>query len=174
MTSPAVPSRRSFLKGGVLLAPLVAAPAAALAEDGSAQRLAALESEASIRALHVQWLRRINAGEFAAAAALFAEPGSATLDGSWTAIRMQADGAPDGAIALSDHGRRACGRYACTVDIETVMPLDNIFAQMAHAQGGGAVRHSEHRLMTVDYLRKDGGWTIGGIAFTPQTTSGRG
>ena len=63
--------RRSFLKSGALIAAPVAAvavPAAAFADDGSRARLARLEDERSVEALHRQFLRHLNGaadcGEF--------------------------------------------------------------------------------------------------------------
>jgi hypothetical protein len=160
MTTQAPPSRRSFLKSGVLLAPLAAAPAAALAEDGVAPKLARLEAEAAVRALHAQWLRRINTGDRAAAAALFADPRLATVDDKWLAITAPADAEPP-TIEISTDARRACGRYACVIESVIDLPLDSSFAQMAHAQGGGYIRQAERKIMIVDYVRNDTGWAIG-------------
>src|SRR5690606_14624017 len=65
--------RRSFLKSSALIAAPVAAvavPAAAFADDGSRARLARLEDERSVEALHRQFLRHLNGaadcGEFIA------------------------------------------------------------------------------------------------------------
>ncbi|MGC2506997.1 MAG: hypothetical protein WA369_10075, partial [Candidatus Acidiferrales bacterium] len=75
-------TRRSFLKGGALLAaPLAAAmPAAMVADDGTKARLAKLENEAAIRALHQAWLRSIDTGARDEVASLFADPTRAALD----------------------------------------------------------------------------------------------
>lgn len=164
MTTQAPPSRRSFLKSGVLLAPLAAAPAAALAEEGAAPRLARLEAEAAVRTLHAQLLRRINKGDRAAAAALFADPQRATVDDTWLAITSPPDADPP-LIEVSADTRKASGRYACVVESVIDLPLDSSFAQMAHAQGGGYIRQAERKIMIVDYVRNDIGWAIGRTQF---------
>src|SRR5690606_22286853 len=56
-------NRRSFLKSGALIAtPLavVGVPAAAFADDGSRARLARLEDQRSVEALHRQFMRHLN------------------------------------------------------------------------------------------------------------------
>lgn len=165
MTTQAPPSRRSFLKSGLLLAPLAAAPATALAQDGAASKLARLEAEAEVRALHGRWLRHINSGDHAGAAALFAEPRSGAVDDSWIAITTPADAEPY-TLEVSADARSASGRYACVVESAIDLPLDSSFAQMAHAQGGGRIRQADPRLMAVEYIRDGSGWAISRVQFT--------
>jgi len=165
MTTEAVPSRRSFLKGGVMLAPFVAAPAAALAPDDSRSRLTRLEAEMAARSLHADLLRRINTGDRIGAAALFADPRSARIDANWITVAAAADAEPD-AIDVSADGRRACGRHVCMVETISAMALDSTFAQMAYAQGGGHVRQTERKVMIVDYVRNEAGWAIGQVQLT--------
>ena len=65
MTMNQSTSRRSFLKtGAIAAAPLaMAAPAAALADDGSRARLARLEDEKALAALHREVMAQVNRGD---------------------------------------------------------------------------------------------------------------
>jgi hypothetical protein len=54
--------------------------------------------------------------------------------------------------------------FHCTLDVETLLPLDCTAAQMAHAQGEGCVRRSERRQLLVGYVRTGEGWAIDQIA----------
>lgn len=159
-------TRRSFLKGGALLAaPLaVAAPAAILADDATKARLAKLENEAAIRELHGAWLRGVNTGARDEAASLFANARAAAFDPSLRGIAPDHAGAPD-AIEVSADGTHATGRYHCAVETETAIPQDSTLAQMAHAQGGGFIRASERRVLHVEYTKAAGKWAIAKAAF---------
>lgn len=163
MDQPNVSSRRSFLKGGAIIAaPLaVAMPAAAIAADGRAERLRRLEDEAAIRALHQDWLRRVNAR--GPADALFVDASAARcLDDAVCAI------APDHAaeaerIDIAEDGKRATGRFTCLIETETRLLPENTFAQMALAQGGGVTRTSERREVRADYVKLGQSWAIAKI-----------
>lgn len=160
MTDDSNSSRRSFLKAGALLAtPLVAAaPAPALAGK-SAVGNARLEDEAAIRALHQAWLRSINLGNWADAARMTAGPRRVALEAGVRSIASDPIGEPD-AIALEADGRRASGRFACTVEVVTELAQDSTFAQMAHAQGGGIARATERRTLAVGYVKSADGWKV--------------
>ena len=161
MTTAAVATRRSFLKGGaVAAAPLaVAVPAAALADEARRTRLARLEDETAIRALHQAWLRRINTGAHEEAAQLFADPRRARVDKAVRAIAADHQGEPD-AIEVAEGGVRATGRFPSSVELEAAIPLDSTLAQMAHAQGGGTVRRTERRLLKAEYVKAGSVWAI--------------
>jgi len=160
------PTRRSFLKGGALLAaPLaVAAPAAILADDATKARLAELENEAAIRDLHQNWMRRVNTGASDEAASLFVNAKSAAFDPSVRGIAPDHDAAPD-AVEIAADGTRAAGRYHCAVETESAIPRDSTLAQMAHAQGGGYVRSVERRVLRVEYAKNAGKWAIAKAEF---------
>ena len=149
MTKTNPSSRRNFLKTGVLLAaPLAAAtPAIALAADGTKARLQKLEDEAAIRHLHQDWLRKINAGERDAAL-------------GETVRRVTTDHAEPDAIELAADGRTAIGQFSCAVDLEEALPTDSTLAQMAHAQGTGFLRRTEHQVLKVGYVKSEGAWRI--------------
>jgi hypothetical protein len=150
-------TRRTFLKGGALLAAPIAAAsvsAVALADDGSKARLGRLEEEAAIRKLHQSWLRRINAGER-----------DALLDPAVRRITADHVGAPD-RIELASDARSAVGYFDYVVEAETPLALDCTLAQMAHAQGHGTTRRSERRMLTVEYTKTLGTWKIGNVALT--------
>lgn len=166
-------TRRSFLKGGALLAaPLAAAvPAALVADDGLRARLAKLEDEAAIRDLHHAWLRRVNtrADEVTGAgdtiAPLFADTEGATSNQAVRSIAADHAGEPD-AIEIAVDGKSAVGRFPCSVEIESAIVQDCTLARMAHAQGGGFVRRTERRVLTVEYVKADGVWAIAKVGFT--------
>jgi hypothetical protein len=166
MSKNTASTRRSFLKGGALLAaPLAAAvPAAVMADDGLKARLAQLENEAAIRELHQTWLRRINIRAGAAAASLFADPKAAAFDQAVRSIAADHAGQPD-AIEVSADGMSAAARFPCAVEIETAIAQDCTLAQMAHAQGGGFVRRTERRVLKVEYVKASGAWAIEKVEF---------
>ncbi len=164
MTTDNTSTRRSFLKGGALLAvPLAAAvPAAVLADDGLKMRMAKLEDEAAVRELHQTWLRRINTGS--GATPLFANPESTAFDQAVRSIAADHAGQPD-AIDIAPDGRSAAGQFQCAVEIETPIAQDCTLARMAHAQGGGFVRRTERRVLKVDYVKASGAWAIAKVEF---------
>ena len=161
MVRDSTSTRRSFLKGGVLLAaPLAAAaPATVLAEDGLKARLARLEDEGRIRELHQSWLRRVNAGPSGAAMPPFADPQGTAPEQALRSIAPDHAGEPD-AIEVAPDGKSATGRFECTVEIETPIPQDCTLARMAHAQGGGFVHRTERRVLKVEYVKACAAWTI--------------
>ena len=149
MSRETASTRRAFVKVGALLAaPLaVAAPAAALADAERKARLARLEDEAAIRALHQAWLRRVNAGE------------DAPFEKAVRSLAVDPSGEPD-AIELAADGHSASGRFACAAEIETDIAEDCTLVQMAHAQGGGVIRHTERRVLKAAYVKTKGAWAI--------------
>ena len=152
-----VSTRRALLKGGALLAAPLAAGAAtaAIADDGHRARLARLEDEAAIRDLHQAWLRRINTGV----------AGHAALDKAIRSLATNHAGESD-AIEVAADGQTAAGRFHYTVEIETEIPKDSTLAQMAHAQGGGLIRHTERRVLRVAYVKASGVWAMGKVEFS--------
>ena len=162
-------TRRSFLKRGALLAaPLaaVAAPAAIMADDELKARLARLENEAAIRALHQDWLRRINTGAGDAAAPLFAYRERTALDEFVRSIAADHAGQPE-AIEIAADGKSAAVRFPCAVEIETAIVEDCTLAQMAREQGSGFVRRTERRILKVEYVKTGGAWAIAKAEFAP-------
>jgi hypothetical protein len=168
MTRDTDSTRRSFLKGGALLAaPLAAAvPAALVADDGLRARLARLEDEAAIRALHQSWLRQINTRAGDAIAPLFADADGAAPDQAVRTIAADHAGEPD-AIEIASDGKSAIGRFQCAVEIENAIAQDCTLARMAHAQGGGFVRRTERRVLKVEYVKADGAWATARVNLSP-------
>ena len=166
MTENTAPTRRSFLKGGAVLAmPLAAAvPAAVLADDGLKMRLARLEDEAAIRELHQDWLRRINTGAGDAATPLLTGPEGVAFDHAVRGIAADHAGQPD-AVEVAADGNRATGRFQCAVEIETRIAEDCTLVQMALAQGGGFLRRTERRVLNVEYVKASGAWAIAKVEF---------
>jgi hypothetical protein len=147
-------SRRTFLKGGALLAAPIAAAsvtAAAFADEGLKARVTRLEDEAAIRQLHQAWVRRVNAGER-----------DVLLDGGVRQISADHAGAPD-KINVGADGVSAVGHFNHAVVLETPLVDDSTLAQMAHVQGHGTVRHTERRQLLVRYLKSDGVWRMGTV-----------
>jgi len=160
--------RRSFLKGGAIIAaPLAVAGAPALAAgDDRLARLARLEDESAIRALHRSLVGHINGGTPEAAAKLFATPRAAALDGAIRAITADHGGEAD-AIAIAADGRSASGRFACLVETGAMLPMDNTLAQMAHAQGTGYISETRRAVMTAGFIRTEQGWAIARLEVAP-------
>jgi len=166
MTRDSTSTRRSFLKGGALLAaPLAAAaPATILADDGLKARLARLEDEAAIRELHQIWLRRINAGAGNTITPPFVDPKGATSDQAVRTIAADQTGQPD-VIEVAPDGKSATGWFRCAVEVETTIPQDCTLARMAHAQGGGFVCRTERRVLKVEYVKACAAWAIAKVEF---------
>lgn len=173
MNTDTTSTRRSFLKGGALLAvPLVpaAVPTAIMANEGLKARLARLEDEAAIRELHQSWLRRINTraddntGAGGAGTPLFADREAAAFDQAVRGIAADHSGQPD-SIEVAADGKSAAGRFHCVVKIETAIAKDCTLARMAHAQGGGFVRRTECRVFNVEYVKASGAWAIAKVEF---------
>jgi hypothetical protein len=155
MTQNKTATRRTFLKGGALLAAPIAVTSTAavvMADDRLAHRVAHLEDEAAIRSLHGSWLRQVNAGEH-----------DTRLDASVSRITADHAGAADRIEVAADH-QSAVGLFDYAVELETPLAQDSTLAQMAHVQGYGVTRRIERRLLTVSYTRSRGAWAIGKIA----------
>jgi len=166
MTAKTKSTRRSFLKrGAILAAPLAAAaPAAIMTDNDLKARLARLENEAAIRALHQRWLHQINSGE----ALLPLSPSRIGNKDTENVSTIAPDhSAPFDAIEVAAHGGTATGRFRCTVEIETPIAQDCTFARMAHAQGSGFVRRTERRLLSVKYVESSGAWSISSAELAP-------
>ena len=156
-------SRRAFLKGGAIAAaPLaVAVPAAAMAESEHKARAQRLQDEAEIRALHQAWLRKVATS--VDASMLFADPKAARLPATVRGVSADHAGHED-LIEVAADGLSASGRFAMLVELEAELPCDGTLAQMAHAQGGGVVRHGEPRTLQARYVRVRGAWAIASLA----------
>jgi hypothetical protein len=155
--------RRSFLKTGALVAtPLVAAvPAAALADDGSRAKLARLEDERAIVALHRKFLQHVNGtGD---CAEFIASTDTVKLDQGLRSIAE--DLSHDAMIELSDDGLTARAHHLCKVELETEFTGDTTVEQMARFQGQGSHRHSEERVLATEYVKGNHGWRIASARF---------
>lgn len=155
--------RRSFLKSGALVAtPLaVAAPVAALADDGSRAKLARLEDERAIEALHRKFLRHLNGagdcGEFIAS--------SGGIDLGEGVRAISEDTGHDTVLELAEDGLSARTRCTCKVELETEFTGDTTLERMARFQGQGSYRHEERRVLATEYARGKDGWRIAGARF---------
>jgi hypothetical protein len=161
MSTDSTSSRRTFLKGGALLAaPITAASVSAVALADNARgsndlqaRLARLQDEAEIRELQHSWLRQVNAGE-----------GKELPDVTVRRITVDHAGAAE-SIEIAPDGRSAVGTFDYAVELETPLALNSTLEQMAHAQGYGTVRWTGRGTLTVGYTKASGAWRIGDVAF---------
>ena len=159
MSKSKTSTRRSFLRGGALLAAPIAAvsvPAVALADDELKTRIKRLEDEAAIRELHRSWLRQVNAGER-----------DGLVEEAVRRIMVDHAGASD-KIELAADGRSAVGYFDCAVEVEIPLAAECTLARMAHAQGHGTVRQTERRVLRVDYANISGTWKIASVASRTQ------
>ena len=133
--------RRSFLKtGAIAAAPLAAmAPVAALADDGSKARLARLEDERAIEALHRKVLRQPPA-----------------LGDEVRAVRQD----HEATIEIAEDGRTATSRCRCCVERDTAFTGESTVERMARFQGHGSHRHGEERVLVAEYVKNSEGWRI--------------
>jgi hypothetical protein len=158
--------RRSFLKTGALVAtPVVAmaAPAAALAGDGSAERLAQLEDERAIERLQRAFLRRFNGAPDADCGAFLARSDAVKLDPSVRAIVEHPRHEP--VVAFSEDGRTATLSCPCKVELEQAFDGNSTIERMARFQGQGRHRHSEECTLKSEFARSsDRDWSITRLA----------
>lgn len=144
----AATDRRSFLKNGALAAaPLaVMAPAAAFAaDDGSQARLARLEDEKAIEALHRDLVREVNGGKHKLAEGLTA---------------LAPDPAHELQIAVADNGRSATCRRACMASFRTEFTGHSTLERMHRLQGQGSHAHEEARMLVAEYRKGKDGWAV--------------
>jgi hypothetical protein len=149
----AATDRRSFLKtGAIVAAPLaMVAPATVLADDGSKARLARLEDEKALAALHREVVGQVNRGE-------------QRLTEGLTALAD--DPAYELQIAFADDGKRATCRRVCTASFRTEFTGHSTIEQMHRLQGQGLHRHEEARVLVAEYRKSKDGWAIEGLRLT--------
>jgi hypothetical protein len=147
----AATDRRSFLKtGAIVAAPLaMVAPATVLADDGSKARLARLEDEKALAALHREVVGQVNRGE-------------QRLTEGLTALAD--DPAHELQIAFADDGRRATCRRVCTASFRTEFTGHSTIEQMHRLQGQGLHSHEEARVLVAEYRKSKDGWAIEGLS----------
>ncbi|MBO0749379.1 MAG: hypothetical protein J2O44_02975 [Porphyrobacter sp.] len=149
-TAKTATDRRSFLKSGAIAAaPLaMAAPAAVLADDGSRARLARLEDEKRIAALHRDLVRQVNRGERKLAEGL---------------TSLADDPAHELQITFADDGRRASCRRACRASFRTEFTGHSTLEQMHRLQGQGVHSHEESRVLVAEYVKRKDGWAVASL-----------
>lgn len=151
-------NRRAFLKGGAIMAVPLAAiiPGVAIADDGARARLARLEDERAIAALHRQLLKKLNGADDCADLPLAAD--AVELDAGLRAI--DEDLRHDAVIALADDGLSASSRLPCRVELECTFTGHSTVEQMARLQGHGSHRHTEDRVLLTAFAKGQDGWHI--------------
>jgi len=163
-------ARRGFLRkaGAALAAPLAVGAASASARapgdrDASQARLAQLEDVNAIRELTRSYVRHVNAGAHDEAAALFAQPAHAARF-ALTTLAADPLGGED-AIEIEASGMIATARLHCTAELATPIEPMTPLVEMARAQGGGLLKRSERGVLEGVYVKRDGCWKIGRLAF---------
>lgn len=142
-------NRRAFLKSSALVAAPIAAAAvpagAALADDGSAARLARLEDERAIEAAHRAFLRtgKLKAGKGRTVEKI--EPDH------------EADAPP---VEFTDDGKRATVRHPCTAHLASYHDGDTTIEQMARLQGTARTVRRERCVVLAQYQKEGGHWTL--------------
>ena len=143
-------------------APLaMAAPVAALADDGSRAKLARLEDERAVEALQRKFLRHLNGAEDCGA--FIASSDAVRLGTGMRAIAE--DPRHEATFELSDDGLSARMRCACRVERETEFTGDSTLERMARFEGLGSHRHAEERVLATEFVKGNDGWRIAGARF---------
>lgn len=152
--------RRSFLKtGAVVAAPLaVAAPVAALADDGSRAKLARLEDERAIEALHRQTLRQLAGADAASLRAFATHVEGEPLKGSVRAVLE--DHAHEPELELAADGLSARARCRCRIELEAEFAGESTIEQMTRFQGQGSHRFNAERVLATEFAKGKDGWRI--------------
>jgi hypothetical protein len=173
MTKAVDSARRRFIRnaGAALSAPLAAVAATASAGTASADhaslaaRLAMLEDTNAIRELMRSYVKHANARAHAQLAKLCANPGATQLDGIGT-LTADAHGADD-AIEIGADGRTATARLRYMAETERPIEPTCPLVEMARVQGGGVTRHAERGVLDSAFVKLDGVWKVGRVAFRP-------
>jgi hypothetical protein len=116
---------------------------AALADDGSKARLARLEDEKAIAALHREMVRQVNRGEHKLGVTALTD-----------------DPAHELQIAFADDGCGATCRRACKASFRTDFAGTSTIEQMHRLQGQGLHEHEEARVLVAEYRKGKDGWAI--------------
>lgn len=146
-------NRRAFLKSGALIAaPLaaVAAPGVAFAADGSAAKLARIEDERAIEALHRAFLKDARGAKLRG------------LAGKHEMLRsLAADTEAEPAtISFAADGRSAHASHRCSAQIATEFKGSTTIEQMARLQGNAEMLRSKRCTILADYRKAGGEWTL--------------
>jgi hypothetical protein len=146
-------SRRTFLKAGAIVAaPLaVAVPVSALAAD---DRLARIEDERAVEALHRKFLRHLNGTEDCGA--FIGSSDAVDLGEGLRAIAST----HEAELELAEDGRSAAARCSCRVEREAEFAGDSTLEQMARFQGHGSHRFTEERVLAMEFVKGRQGWRI--------------
>jgi hypothetical protein len=72
-------------------------------------------------------------------------------------------------IEIAADGRTGRAALPCVMEVETVIGPDCPLVDMARQQGGGVDRRTERGVLEASCLKRDGAWTLEGVAFRPAT-----
>jgi hypothetical protein len=156
MTGKGASNRRGFLKmGAILAAPItaIAAPAAALAEDGSKAKLARLEDERALQELQQSVLREAR-GAGRGKIARMIEGARENV----AAIQPEPDGFST--LVFSRDGKNATARHVCRVEMAEDFTGGSSIEQMAQMQGNMLAARAENRMLETFFARHADGWLV--------------
>lgn len=150
--------RRNFVKLGALAAAPVAAfaPAAALAADDSAARLARMEDERAIAGLVKNFLRAFNGS--ADCGGFVASSGAIHIDPQVCSIREEVSRDPQ--LDFAESGDTASWQSRAEVELVTDFDGDTTLEKMARFQGQGSASSHESRRLDAAFAKTNEGWTI--------------
>lgn len=170
MSADHATSRRSFcfIAGGIAAAaaPMAAAMAAKASPPAGNDlqgRLAALEDEQAVRALHRQLVRHINRGSEGADSGLFARAAAIGIDDAVRRVELDADDTALSFVRAPD-GLSARMQAACDVTRERLMEGECMMVRMAIAQGEGVARQTDRQQLESSYVKVDGRWLVEGAS----------
>jgi len=151
-------NRRAFLKTSAFAAaPIfaVAAPAAVMADDHGA-KLARLEDQRAIEALHRKLMRHLNGAQLDSG--LLARQGAIDLGGELLSIGH--DPLHDLAVQLSEDGQLAWTKCECRLERHVELTGKSTIEKMARLQGQGMYRQNEVGLLTTEFRKGNTSWQI--------------
>lgn len=160
------PNRRAFLKTSAFAAaPIFAlsAPAAVLAADDHSAKLARLEDERSIEALHRKLMRHLNGSQLESG--LLANAGAIDLESGLRSIAH--DPSHDMVVELSEDGQSAWTKCECSLERQVELKGNSTIEKMARLQGQGVHRHNENRVLAAEFVKGDDNWQIARARLIP-------
>ena len=171
----AASSRRSFIRtAGVALPASFAVVGAGVGNavpldaatpgESLEARLARLQDEHAIRALHQEYARHVNSGSREALVSLFAEPADAHIDPEVRAVAPHGLGEHD-RIEIAPDRQTATSSIEVSLNAGTAIAPDCTVVQMAREQGGGVVERTDNGVFENTYVKRDGVWKIQSAVF---------
>ena len=142
-----------MLPGGRITSGTSRAPAAAQADDGTAQALARLKDERALRDMQRALLRETEAAARGRIAGL--------VEGAGTDIAaIRPDRGSDSTLAFSEDGNSAVATHVCEVERALDFSGTSAIEQMARLQGNVLALRAENRKLEAFFARHADGWLV--------------